>query len=79
VFGSVKLKDVLDEYRQAHAPHTRIDLREVDEAVGFLKALALPAVKNGQRTQQEDAYQRAVVPVIRMRRLLAVIEKHERV
>lgn len=79
MFGSVKLKDVLAEYREAHAPHTRIDLREVDEAVGLLKAMATPTVKNAPRTQQEEVFQRAVVPVMRLRRLLAIIEKYERV
>lgn len=79
MFGRVKLRDVLAEYREKHAPHTRIELSEIDSAVGFLTAMSMPAVKDGPRTEQQKEYARAAVAMRRCRRLVSVIERYEKV
>jgi hypothetical protein len=78
MFGSVKLKSVLSEYRRKHEPHTKIDIEKLDYAIGLLTAMAMPSVKDGERTPQQKELDRAAVAVKRCRRLLAVIEQHER-
>ncbi len=79
MFGGVKLKDVLAEYRRKNAPWTSIDLSQVDTTAGLLSGLSMPAVKDGPRTQQQKDYAEAAKMMRRCRKLIAVIEKYEKV
>jgi citrate lyase beta subunit len=78
MFGGVKLRDVLAEYRRKHAPWTSIDLSAVDEAIGIVTGLSIPAVEGAPQTPRQKQLERAAKAMRRCRKLLAVIEQHER-
>ena len=73
------LHKVLDEYRAKHHPYARIDMADVAATVGFLTALSLPAAPHIPLTSAQREYAKAAKVLIRCQRLLAVIEKYERV
>ncbi len=73
------LHKVLDEYRAKHHPYSRIDMADVSATIGFLTALSLPTAPHIPLTSAQKEYAKAAKVLTRCQRLLAVIEKHEKV